>query len=785
MEAEIDTLKNELEQHLELLIENNEFLKAEKLIDEFELLFPNDSLVYCARGIICFNKKEYNSAQFHFETGLNIDSNNIDLLYNLAYLNENVENYISAYRIYKKAKKINTGKKFEFLLAEKVNTLEKYQSVIEYINRKKVLFIDYIFPPLAGSGVQRALKFIKYCRDFNYEPIVVTTSNHVYYPTDATLLKEIPNEVEVIYIDESNVLTSEKLNELFDMYAKVLKNDLEILKELLNSLSNSKEDITNYLIPDIHILFANEIIRILPEILDIKDIDLIYSTSGPYSSHIAALLLKQRFKLPWVADFRDEWTNNAYLENTDKSDLLFSTLEKMEKSILENADHIITTTVEAKDNYIVDFSVNPSRITTIFNGYDESDFISSDTKNATNTKFRMIHNGSFYMNRTPLSIFKAINLLVKNQKINIKEIEMIFTSENHNLENWQQLVERMGLSEIIQYTGYLSHPDSIEISSNANLLLLIVGDTPKCKNVIPGKLFEYLKLDAPIVAISPSNSAVENVLNNTNRGLNFECGDELILADFIYENYLAWKTGKVVSNQGIQDEIEKFTRKNLTRQLCEIFNYVTEQRNNITSEEYTIPVNKEEDKNFYDSLFSDGGWDQTYFKHYSDTHYFPIWEKAFSLIKGKGKDLKILEIGCGPGQFAQLLFERKVTDYQGFDFSDKAIEMAKQTNKMHHEKFHVGDAFETKVFDHYMYNLVIIFEVLEHIEDDIAILDKIKEDTTILFSVPNFDSPGHVRWFNSIFDIYERYRLILDIKSISIHKLAGENKIYLVKANKK
>lgn len=783
MKAKIEKLRDEIEQHLELLIGRKEFLEAEKLIDEFELLFPNDSLVYCARGIISFNNGEYHIAQFHFETGLNTHPNSIDLLFNLGYLNENLGNYISAYRFYNKAKKINTGKKFKSLLDERLSILEKYQSVIEYNSRKKVLFINYIFPPLAGSGVQRALKFIKYCRDFNYEPIVVTTANCDYYPTDTSLLDEIPNEVEVIRIDERNTLTRENMNELFDVYSKVLSNNLEVLEKLLNSLNSSKSDITSYLIPDFHIMFANEVIRTLPEILDIKDIDLIYSTSGPYSTHIAAFLLKHRFKLPWVADFRDEWTNNAYLENAEKSDLLFNTFEKMEKNILETADHIITTTLEAKVNYENNFTVNPSKVTTIFNGYDESDFKNLNIKNKSNAKFKIVHNGSFYMTRTPLSVLKAINKLIKNKMVDIEELEIIFTSYNPNLEEWQQELEKLGLGKVINYTGYLSHADSIEISSNANLLLLIVGETTKCKNVIPAKLFEYLNFNSPILSISPPESAVENILYKTNRGLNFESNDEISIAKYIHENYLSWKNGSDIDTHRIQNEIEKFTRKDLTRQLCEIFNSISEKNINNSFDKYTEL--KEEDKNFYDSLFSDGGWDQTYFKHYSNTHYYPIWEKAFSFIVEMERELKILEIGCGPGQFAQLLFERGVTEYQGFDFSDKAIEMAKRTNKMYHEKFHVGDAFETKMFDNYSYNLVIIFEVLEHIEEDIAVLEKIKEDTTILFSVPNFDSPGHVRWFNSIFDIYERYKFVLDIQSINIHKLAGENKIYLVKANKK
>ena len=62
---------------------------------------------------------------------------------------------------------------------------------------RKVLIITYYWPPAGGPGVQRWLKFVKYLREFEIEPVVFTPSNADYPIQDAALLKELPEDIKV------------------------------------------------------------------------------------------------------------------------------------------------------------------------------------------------------------------------------------------------------------------------------------------------------------------------------------------------------------------------------------------------------------------------------------------------------------------------------------------------------------------------------------------------------------------------------------------------------------
>lgn len=186
---------------------------------------------------------------------------------------------------------------------------------------------------------------------------------------------------------------------------------------------------------------------------------------------------------------------------------------------------------------------------------------------------------------------------------------------------------------------------------------------------------------------------------------------------------------------------------------------------------------------FYDEVYKSGGYDKMYFKHYSKTQYAGGWEKAIEIIK-QINDPRVIEIGCGPGQFANLLFDNGITNYKGIDFSSEAINLAKITNEKYNELFCLDNAYTSKIY-YEDYNIAILFEVLEHVSNDIDLIKKIRKNTDILFSVPNFYSESHIRWFNNEKEIINRYKDLLNIKQIITFNISTINKLYLVFSEKK
>jgi 2-polyprenyl-3-methyl-5-hydroxy-6-metoxy-1,4-benzoquinol methylase len=188
-------------------------------------------------------------------------------------------------------------------------------------------------------------------------------------------------------------------------------------------------------------------------------------------------------------------------------------------------------------------------------------------------------------------------------------------------------------------------------------------------------------------------------------------------------------------------------------------------------------MGREYKSDYYDSVYSTGGWNNTYFKSYKDIEYFYAWLKAIYMLESKDRNVSILDIGCGPGQFAQMLFDRGFKNYIGFDFSNQAISMAKERNQSMADRFFEANAFETELVKLDV-DVYTCFEVLEHINDDLKLISRLSPGKELLASVPNYDSKGHVRHFAGIIEVYTRYSQVIDIQDIVTTNFDHGNKIF-------
>jgi len=158
---------------------------------------------------------------------------------------------------------------------------------------------------------------------------------------------------------------------------------------------------------------------------------------------------------------------------------------------------------------------------------------------------------------------------------------------------------------------------------------------------------------------------------------------------------------------------------------------------------------------------------EKYRRPYRRSHYFPMWQILLQWLRHTVKRPKVLEPGCGPGQLAAFLHASGFKRYYGFDFSPVAIQMARKMAPG--QRFAVADIRSQESFDVYDYNTVIMTEVLEHIDDDLAIFAKLKPGARVLLSVPDNDTRTHVRYFPVIADVVERYQPFLGKMAIRTH----------------
>ena len=178
---------------------------------------------------------------------------------------------------------------------------------------------------------------------------------------------------------------------------------------------------------------------------------------------------------------------------------------------------------------------------------------------------------------------------------------------------------------------------------------------------------------------------------------------------------------------------------------------------------------------YYDSIFSISKKYQT---HGSESAYVPAWNHIQSILNNR-KATSILDLGCGPGQFAEYLAENSCDfDYVGIDFSSVAISQARRKcpqYSFYEEVLPMGDYLQFGDPD-----ALICTEVLEHIEDDLALLSSYPSGKFLVLSVPNFDSFAHVRYFLNRKDVIGRYGHVFIEHDIEVIQFSGGNVLWIM-----
>ncbi|MEM1123459.1 MAG: glycosyltransferase [Bacteroidota bacterium] len=423
---------------------------------------------------------------------------------------------------------------------------------------KKVLIITYYWPPSGGSGVQRCLYFVKYLRDFGYEPVVYTVANGEYPAIDETLAKEIPDGVEVI---------KSEIWEPYQLYKKFTGQKKEQrLKPLVVTEKKEKQFAHkistwirgNFFIPDARKFWIKPSIEKLTDYLQQNPVDLILSSSPPQSVHLIALALKKKFQLPWVADFRDPWTKISYYDDLMLTPWADNKHKRLEKEVLTAADVATTVSWSCQQGFE---SIVPRKIEVITNGFDDT--IQMPKLAPDSNLFTISYTGTLSRDRNPIKIWEGLQeLIIERPELAGKlKIRFIGDIDDSVFDSFEQL----GICQIAERVGYVKHHQVFEYLASSDLLLLI--GIPNDKGVLTGKLFEYLFSKKPILSIGPNGGDIETILAETKAGVNVDF-DEKDPFKKALKNFIDRPKGAQPTNLTV---LNKFTRKNLTGQLAGYF----------------------------------------------------------------------------------------------------------------------------------------------------------------------------------------------------------------------
>ncbi len=427
---------------------------------------------------------------------------------------------------------------------------------------KKILVITYYWPPSGGSGVQRWLKFVKYLVRLGWEPYVFTPENPHVQIQDASLLKDVPDSVEVIKFpiwepyQTFNKLSSwlgKKSDQPMDFVAIEKRSPFQKISAWVRG---------NFFIPDARMFWVKPSVAYLSDFLIRNQIEKIVTTGPPHSVHLIGLKLKKMNNvLHWIADFRDPWSEWDLLDTFSLSLLARKKHQRLEREVLQTADQVITVT----PYYVKRFEALSGRqIELITNGFDEDDF--KGIARTRTSKFTIRHIGGVDELRDPKPAMLAIKAMCMHEDIR-KNISVEFVGAvNSAFRSF--ISDDPVLNQIVSFKSQIPHAELLRLYGSTDVLLLVLAHMSVASGNIPGKLFEYLASGNQVVGVGAATGDAAQILKKAGAGVVYERENREGMAKEFLMLYHAWK------NNDVKERVSEsaYSREALTLKLIDILN---------------------------------------------------------------------------------------------------------------------------------------------------------------------------------------------------------------------
>lgn len=421
---------------------------------------------------------------------------------------------------------------------------------------KRALIITYYWPPAGGPGVQRWLKFVKYFKEFDIEPIVFAPENPSYPLIDKNLEADIPKGTEIIKfpIQEpyklAKIFSKKKTKEFSS--GIISGKDKSVLEKLMLYVRG------NFFIPDARIGWVKPSVDFLTSYIKENPVDVIITTGPPHSLHLIGMQLKKKLDIKWIADFRDPWTTIHYHSSLKLTENSQKKHKQLEAQVLNAADKIVVTSPTTKREFQI---ITNQPITVITNGYDE--FKSSTV--SLDPAFSISHIGSLLSERNPMILWGVLEELCDENSNFKKDLKLKFAGVIS--EEIKNILKDKNLIKQTKLLGYLPHKEALLLQRKSQVLLLIEIDSLETNAILPGKLYEYLAARRPIIALGPEKSDIKQILKKTASGEFFNYGEKDRLKDQILNYYILYKENNLKINS---HDIESYSRRELTKKFSKL-----------------------------------------------------------------------------------------------------------------------------------------------------------------------------------------------------------------------
>lgn len=425
---------------------------------------------------------------------------------------------------------------------------------------KRVLIITYYWPPSAGSGVQRWLKFAKYLPGYGWDPVIFTPENPDFDLKDPLMEKEVSPDMEVLKFpiwepyQVLRMLKKEKISDPGVIIEKKQKTWFDKVAIWIRA---------NAIIPDPRVYWVKPSVKFLGQLMDSNNFQAVITTGPPHSMHLIGRDLKRRYGIPWLADFRDPWSSWEFLDTLPMIDWVKRRHRRLEGSVFQEADALVTISPTFRQEM---GQLAGREIHVITNGFDPADLPSDfSMKPPASETLEIVYTGVIDAIRDPMPFLLAMKEVFGRTK---NKVKLTFVGRV-SLQVKNTIMEDSWFSSHIELAGYVSHEVVFQYYEKAHVLLLILTNTKNAKGNIPGKVFEYMATGRRIIALGDPEGDTAQILRKAQAGEVFRHEDRTGIRSFL-------ENGPIKSVDSQQSSMNvSYERKNLTGELADLLDKIT------------------------------------------------------------------------------------------------------------------------------------------------------------------------------------------------------------------
>jgi glycosyltransferase involved in cell wall biosynthesis len=389
------------------------------------------------------------------------------------------------------------------------------------VSLKSILCISHVFPPVPLTGAHRTRAVVRHLPAYGWRPVVVTVRPELDTPTDPSLLQGLPKDLVIYRTPAPQLLTllTDWLSGIRRLRRRLRSARAAETQNQDNGSTTAGTDSAGFLdgltwclkIPDLSIGWIPWGLFAALRAVTRHKCRAIYSSAPPWTAHLIGLLAKRYTRLPWIADFRDPWRANPFHRVPYR--LLDRFDARLERSVVREADWVICNSESVRRNFMTRFPDRADRFITIPNGYDPEDFADLQPRRLVGPdRLVLTHAGGFYGRRRPDSIFRAIRLLLDRAVLDDQICLQLVGHDRYEGKPLAAMAADHGVADHLLLPGEVPHRQALELMRGSDIQLLVGFGGAGGDLQVPAKLYEYMGVGRPVLALAPRQSAIAEVM---------------------------------------------------------------------------------------------------------------------------------------------------------------------------------------------------------------------------------------------------------------------------------